>query len=125
LGVGLVVDFDVLPEPEHTLAQPREIRNLHFVVLAAHEVDQVLVIRIAQVVCHRRGREAHEVARGHAERSHRHEREHPADLLRVSRKPGAGPLPTLEHEPPLETVVLDGDEARRMCPVLEERSLGQ
>jgi hypothetical protein len=52
-------------------------------------------------------------------------REHSPDLLRVSRKPGTSLLPTLEHESPVQTIVLDRDEAGRVRPVLEEHPLGQ
>ena len=46
---------------------PWEVGDLDRSILAAHEVDEVGVERIAQVMPDRRGREAHEVARTHLE----------------------------------------------------------
>src|SRR3712207_2531783 len=63
LGVGDVVDLDVLAAPYHALAQAREVRHIHVENLAAHQVNQVLPVRVAQVVGDLRGGEAHEVPR--------------------------------------------------------------
>jgi hypothetical protein len=40
-------------------------------------------------------------------------------------EPGAGLLPAIQHEPPVQPVVLDGNEAGRVSPALEEASLCQ
>src|SRR5918992_4340889 len=50
---------------------------------------------------------------------------HVLDLLVMGPHPGPGLLPPLYHEPAVQAVVLDRDKARRMRPVLEERSLSQ
>src|SRR5215207_9885775 len=50
---------------------------------------------------------------------------HVLDLLVMGTHPGSGLLPSLYHEPAVQAVVLDRDEARRVRPVLEQRPLSQ
>src|SRR5215216_7087556 len=50
---------------------------------------------------------------------------HVLDLLVMGLHPGPGLLPSLYHEPTVQAVVLDRDEARRVRPVLEQRPLSQ
>src|SRR5215217_6369124 len=50
---------------------------------------------------------------------------HVLDLLVMGTHPGSGLLPSLYHEPTVQAVVLDRDEARRVRPVLEQRPLSQ
>src|SRR5215204_75308 len=50
---------------------------------------------------------------------------HVLDLLVMGPYPGPGLLPSLYHEPAIQTVVLDRDEARRVRPVLKQRPLSQ
>src|SRR5215203_5203542 len=50
---------------------------------------------------------------------------HMLDLLVMSPHPGPGLLPSLYHEPAVQAVVLDRDEARRVRPVLEQSPIRQ
>lgn len=57
LGVGDVVELNVLPGPEDALAEVREVRDPHVETHPAHQVDKtILSMRVAQVLGNLRGR---------------------------------------------------------------------